>query len=284
MPRPQTIQIFLPDGDPQGIRVAEITTRIVQVIEIPQSLLGEFGKMPECTQVGLYFLFGESDEGAETVYVGQTGDLKSRLGTHKRDKVFWDRALVVVSKTNSLTQTHALFLEWYCLNECRKVGRYTDENGNSGSKPHTPPPLEADCLEIFDTSKTLLSTLGYPVFDAVAKPIAPNADGELFYCMGSGANGRGQLTSEGFVVFKESSGRLEHAPSTDEKTIQMRQQLISSDVLKANGDQIVFQKDHLFRSPSRAAAVLMGRTANGWLEWKDVNGITLDELKRQSND
>lgn len=29
---PKTIQIFLPGGDPRGIRVAEITTRIVQGI------------------------------------------------------------------------------------------------------------------------------------------------------------------------------------------------------------------------------------------------------------
>jgi hypothetical protein len=34
---PKTIQIFLPGGDPQGIRVAELTTRIVQVIEVPRS-------------------------------------------------------------------------------------------------------------------------------------------------------------------------------------------------------------------------------------------------------
>ena len=33
---PKTIQIFLPGGDPRGLRVAEITTRIVQVIEVPR--------------------------------------------------------------------------------------------------------------------------------------------------------------------------------------------------------------------------------------------------------
>ena len=36
-PTPKTIQIFLPGGDPRGIRVAEITTRIVQAIEVPRS-------------------------------------------------------------------------------------------------------------------------------------------------------------------------------------------------------------------------------------------------------
>jgi hypothetical protein len=59
-PTPKTIQIFLPGGDPQGLRVAEITTRIVQVIEVPRSLLAEFNQMPESSQVGLYFLFGEN--------------------------------------------------------------------------------------------------------------------------------------------------------------------------------------------------------------------------------
>lgn len=145
---PKTIQIYLPAGDPQGIRVAEITTRVVQVIEVPRSLLQDFLKMPESDQVALYFLFGESDDCAEhKVYIGQTGSLRAGLKSHNKEKEFWQRALVLVSRTHSLTQTHALFLEWYCLQASRSAGRFTDENGNSGSKPHTPALLEADCLE-----------------------------------------------------------------------------------------------------------------------------------------
>ena len=60
--RPQTIQIFLPAGDPRGMRVAEITTRIVRVIEVPRSQLTDFLKMPESQQVGVYFLMGELSE------------------------------------------------------------------------------------------------------------------------------------------------------------------------------------------------------------------------------
>ena len=58
MPPPQTIQIFLPSGDPRGIRVAEITTRIVRVIEIPRSKLADFLKMPEAQQRSGYSLVG----------------------------------------------------------------------------------------------------------------------------------------------------------------------------------------------------------------------------------
>jgi hypothetical protein len=281
---PKTIQIFLPGGDPRGIRVAEITTRIVQVIEVPRSLLQDFLKMPESDQVALYFLFGESDDGAEQkVYIGQTGDLRARLVKHNKEKEFWERALVLISRTNSLTQTHALFLEWYCLQAARKAGRYDDDNGNSGSKPHTPAPLEADCLEIFDTGHTLLATLGYPLFDPVAKSGATTEADEVFYCKASGANGRGLYTQEGFVVLKGSVGRKENVPSiVGTAGDRLRARLLDSGVMRAKGDTVVFERDHLFRSPSMAALALMGRTSNGWLDWKTKDGRTLDAVKRQS--
>jgi hypothetical protein len=50
----------------------------------------------------------------------------------------------------------------------------------------------------------------------------------------------------------------------------------------AQGGMLVFTRDHLFASPSMAAMALMGRSANGWVEWKAANGRTLDELKRQA--
>jgi len=282
--RPQTIQIFLPGGDPRGIRVAEITTRIVQLIEVPRSLLADFLKMPESNQVAVYFLFGGADDpDGSSIYIGQTGDLRTRMAEHNRKKDFWQRALVLISRTNSLTQTHALFLEWYCLQACRKAGRYSDENGNSGSKPHTPPPLEADCLEIFDSGHTLLSALGYPVFDSVAGPLAASKDDELFFCTSSGASGKGLYTQEGFVVLSGSIGRKENVPSIiGTAGERFRNKLLESGAMRADGDTVVFTKDYLFGSPSMAAAALMGRTANGWIEWKNKSGETLDAVKRQS--
>lgn len=283
---PKTIQIYLPGGDPRGIRVAEITTRIVQVIEVPRSLLPQFLAMEESLQVAVYFLIGESEDGTERkVYVGQTGDLRARLSKHHKDKDFWQKALVLISRTNSLTQTHALFLEWHCLQAVRKAGRYTDENGNSGSKPHTPAPMAADCLEIFDTGSTLLATLGYPLFDSLSKP-TENGDAEqVFVCTASGAKGRGLYTEEGFVVLKGSTGRLKNVPSiAGSAGANLRSRLLESGVMRAEGDGVVFEKDHLFRSPSMAALALLGRTANGWIEWKAEDGQTLDEIKRSGLD
>jgi len=282
-PSAKTIQIFLPSGDPQGIRIAEVTTRIVQVIEVPRILLQDFVKMPECDQVALYFLFGETEDGSQQkVYVGQTGSLRERLMDHNKKKDFWQRALLLISRTHSLTQTHALFLEWYCIQATRKAGRYADENSNSGSKPHTPAPLEADCLEVFETGRTLLATLGYPIFDPVANAGNASAE-EIFVCIGSGANGRGIYTQEGFVVLKDSQARIENVSSVKgTATEAFRKKLFDTGILATDGNTAVMTKDHLFQSPSSAAIALMGRNANGWTEWKTKDGKTLDAVKRQS--
>ena len=264
---PKTIQIFLPGGDPQGIRVAELTTRIVQVIEVPRSLLQDFLKMPESDQVAVYFLIGKSEDGAEQrVYIGQTGDLRGRMTKHNKEKDFWERALVLISRTNSLTQTHALFLEWQCLQAVRAAGRFSDENGNSGSRPHTPSPMEADCLEIFDTGRTLLSTLGYPLFIPVAKPGSEPTEDEIFYCKADGNEGRGIYTQEGFVVLKGSTGRKENVKSLKPTGEKMRSKLINAGVVSSAGDQIVFDKDYPFGSPSAHVSSVegAGSKTDGW--------------------
>lgn len=54
-----TIQIYLPSGDPQGIRIAEITTRTVRVLDVPRTEIKSFFEMPESDQVAVYYLFGE---------------------------------------------------------------------------------------------------------------------------------------------------------------------------------------------------------------------------------
>lgn len=287
MNRPQTIQIFLPSGDPRGMRVAEITTRIVRVIEVPRSQLADFLKMPEAQQVGVYFLMGElSEVGLPRTYIGQSGTVGKRLEQHHQNKDFWNRAFVVISLTNSLTQTHALFLEWLAIAEATKAGRFSLENGNTGSQPYTPAPLQADCHEIHETAATLLATLGQPIFETLTN--APSAKGEveLFYCKGSGADGVGEYTTEGFVVHKGSKGRAEIVASIQGTSHErMRSQLTTEGVLAAQpgstGSLLVFTRDHLFSSPSTAAMTVMGRSANGWIEWKTASGKTLDEIKRQ---
>lgn len=268
------------------------------MIEVPRPLLSEFLLMPESRQVGVYYLIGDDEEKDQlSVYAGQTGTVGKRLNEHDLDpkREFWNRALVAVSLTHSFTQTHAMYLEWRSIQQANVAQRYSVENGNAGSKPHTPPWLEADCQEIFDTIRTLSATLGQSIFEPLAvrreapqEAVAPLPERSkpeahvLFRCKGAGADATGQYTEEGMVVLKGSRGRAEAVPSmTPMSAGKNRQRLIAAGDLTLENGAYLFQRDVLFRSPSGASDVVLGRSSNGWLEWKDPAGKTLDELKRQ---
>lgn len=105
----------------------------------------------------------------------------------------------------------------------------------------------------------------------------------MFFCRSGGVEGRGLVTTEGFVVLAGSVGRLAHVRSIQGTSdANFRDKLLREGGMVAEGDTVRFMRDHLFRSPSMAAVALLGRTANGWLEWKAEDGQTLDAMKRRA--
>lgn len=273
--RPRTIQIFLPSGDPSGVRIAEQTTSIIRLIEVPRSEMTEFVKMPESKQVGLYFLV--SGDNKDECYIGQSGDVGSRLMQHhKSETKDWERALVLVSLTNNLTQTHVLYLESLSIEKAKASQRYDLLNGNGGQKPHTPIPLKADCDEIHDIASLLLATLGYPIFEPLTEPTMAKAE-QTFICNRAGVNAKGIYTSEGMVILKGSSAPMATKRKTDQRFYDKRDELIAKGAVTTDGQRFVFQRDYLFRTPSGASMCLLLATSNGWVDWKTEKGVTLHD-------
>ena len=281
--QPRTIQIFLPDGDPSSIRVAEITTSIVRLIEVPRNQVAEFLKMPEAHQVGLYFLVGRENQ--DEVYIGQSGDVGHRLGQHLKDETKdWERALILISLTNNFTQTHVLYLESLSIEKARQCGRYELVNGNRGQKPHTPIPLKADCEEIHRVGSLLLATLGYPVFEELIHPSEAATD-EMFFCKSGGVDAKAFYTNEGMVMLRGSSAPYTPMRKTTQpQLIAQRDALLQKGVLIKDGNQVIFQKDYLFNTPSGASCLLVLGATNGWKEWKTKHGQTLDEYIDRDKD
>lgn len=273
--RPRTIQIFLPSGDPSGIRIAEQTTSIIRIIEVPRSDIAEFVKMPESKQVGLYLLI--TGDSKEELYIGQSGEVGNRLMQHhKEEKKDWERALVLVSLTNNLTQTHVLYLESLSIEKAKSCQRYDLLNGNSGQKPHTPIPLKADCDEIHEIGSLLLATLGYPIFEPLTDLTNSTRD-QIFTCTRAGVDARGLYTSEGMVVLKGSSAPMTTRRKTEQRYFDKRDQLIEKGIITVEGERFVFQRDYLFQSPSGASMFLLLATSNGWVDWKTEHSVTLQD-------
>ena len=282
-PTAKTIQIYLPAGEPRGIRIAEITTRIVQAVLIPRSDLAQGKLRKELDLPGIYFLFGEDEEGAKPiVYIGQTEDARKRFDSHNKTKTFWKTAIFCVSKTQNFTQAHIRYLEWYCMQRAKEVNRYALDNGQvPDNATYVPEPMEAELLDVFETISTLVSTLGYPVFEPLAKQ---GSSSIAFFCRGGGSEGRGELVEDGFVVFEGSKARMEVVASAETSVTPQREKLLAAGVLEERDGNYFFTQDFLFSSPSMAAAVVLGRTANGWVEWKDKAGATLSDVHRSASD
>lgn len=280
MNRPQTIQIFLPDGSPRSVKIAEITNRVVKAVLVPRNKLDYISSRNELNNVGIYFLFGELAEKAKpVVYIGEAEDCLDRLKQHNRTKEFWNYAVVMVSKINAFTKSHAKYLEHIAVDQAKESNRYETDNQTTPSKPFVTESMEADLLDSFDTIKILLSTLGFPVYDKVGKEQIKSK--ELLFLTGRGISAEGDLIDDGFVVFKGSQVKKETTNSCHEYLINLRQKLLQDEILIDKNDYYELTQDYIFNSPSTAGGVVLGRSTNGWTKWKNKEGKTLDELKRK---
>lgn len=279
MSQPRTIQIFLIDGNPRGLRLAEILSRTVQVMLVPRAQLDDALKRPEVNAVGVYFLIGDShDRASPLVYIGEAEDVGARLRQHQKQKEFWNVALICVSKTRYFTKSHAKYLEWYCHKVMAQVGRVELENSAVPAKPFVSESMESDLIDNFDTLRVLLGTLGFPFFDEITK----GGEKSALVCKGKGAVARGEYSAEGFSIFAGSTAAFAEVPSAGTDVVTLRTNLREAKVLVPHGNLLVFAKAYLFSSPSAAAATVLGRRANGWKEWRYPDGRDLDEVVRQA--
>ena len=274
----KTIQIYVPDGNPRSVKIAEITSRTVQIIFIPRSRLDYAASRDELNNVGIYFLIGNpDDETAAFLYIGEAEDCLIRLKQQNKTKDWWNVALVIISKTQYFTKTHIKYLEWYCYSEAGKASRYRLDNSTIPTKPFVSESIEADLLDNFDAIKILVSALGYPIFDQIKKPERK----DILICKGKDAYAEGEYTEEGLIVFAGARCNLKETRTAGSWVINMRQKLLQAEILVRDDNSYKFTTNHVFSSPSAAAATVLARSANGWTEWKYKDGRTLDEVKRQ---
>jgi len=104
----------------------------------------------------------------------------------------------------------------------------------------------------------------------------------LYFCNAAGTEARAQYTREGMVVLEGSKARAVVSDSFRSKAFYaQRLKLQEAGILKLAGDHLHFTQDYVFKSPSSAAASVVGNNMNGWVTWKNAAGETLDQVVRQ---
>ena len=291
--RGKNINLFLIDGTATGRIKCTLANWTGVAYKIPRTELDKCKDRGELSQSGVYFLFGTSDQSDENiVYVGQAGVRKNgegilcRLIEHKRnpDKDYWTEAVVFTTSNNSFGPTEISYLENRFCGLAVEAKRYIVKNGNDPTSGNITEEKESELEEFIDYAKIVMGTLGHKLFEPLTEKIDLIYEGSekesiLFFKRKSRKSGllieaSCKQTNEGFVVLKGSlietidSERI--PPGIKEKR------------KKANIDENgILQEDVLFKSPSYAAAFVIGGHVNGLTEWKTKDGLSLKEIENR---
>jgi hypothetical protein len=275
-----TIKLFLVHGDAKRLRTAELSNWTGKAVAGPRSELDGVLSRDETEKSGVYFLIGtDSESGKPAVYVGEAESIRDRLRGHL-DKDFWNHVVFFISKDENLTKAHIRYLEGRLINQAKLAGRALVINGqSSGSKL---PESDREDMEIFlDRIHQLMPVLGADALLPIGSPPDKHAKKQILVCEIKGLKATGHPTPTGFVVLKGSQAVLKERASAHQYpcTLASRRRLIEDGTLVVEGDLLKFTHDSEFSSPSAAATVVHGGSANGLLAWKSKDGKTLKELE-----
>lgn len=275
----KTIKIFLFDSDPNGRMSCELSNWTGKAYKIPRIKIRECTDREDLGNTGVYLLFGKDDEGKDQVYIGEAESILKRLNQHLAQKDFWSETIVFISKDDNLNKAHIKYLENRLYEIAKLANRYKVENTSTPTQSSISESDRAEMEEFIENIKMLVNTLGHKVFDE-KRELKPKPKQETFFIKAArGAEGQGEPTSDGFVVFKGSKAAGTTVPSITPNFVTLRQKLIKEGVLVNKGDYFEFPDDYIFSSPSTAAVIVLGRNANGLTEWKLSSGKTLKEFE-----
>ncbi len=275
-----TIRIFLVHGDAKRLRTAELSNWTGKAVAAPRNEFDGLLARDEAQGSGVYFLTGSDPETNRTaVYIGEAESIRDRLKNHL-EKDFWNQVIFFVSKDENLTKAHIRYLEGRLIEQAKEVGRATVTNSQgSGAKL---PESDREDMEIFlEKVHQLLPALGADFLVPTTVRQMGKVKQSPLICEIKGLRAMGIQSATGFVVFKDSQAVIEERPAAHKYpwVISSRKRLIEDGTLVKEGSALVFSHDTEFPSPSTAAAVIHGGTANGLVAWKSKEGKTLKELE-----
>ncbi len=232
---------------------------------------------------GVYVLAGASEDPKfeARVYVGEADDPRSRLDNHSANKDFWNRVVLFTSVGQSLNKATVRYLEARLLQLASAAGRALLDNGNAPSLPPLSEPDRVDAGSFLGDMLVIYPLLGLNVSEPV-ESLLPTA--LRLYLNGPEASAEGAQAEDGFVVFAGATARTAMVDSMPDWAAGIRQALVQLGVFvpDVNPARLRLTQDHVFNSPSAAAAVLLGRSAAGPVEWKDASEETLKSLREKA--
>ena len=177
MANPFTIRIFVPDGDPEGVRLIDRMNWTGLGLVFPRSKWSEVRRRPEIGQTGVYVLvgYGDDDDELPTIYVGQGDRVRGRIDSHARSKDFWSWATVFVSSSDGLNRAHVTWLEHALVKHADMAKQCHLDNGNVPQEPALSEAEQADTRGFLNEILQILPLVNLRAFETPKAVVTPKA-------------------------------------------------------------------------------------------------------------
>ena len=262
------------NGQPDGIRSIRRSLSTMTTYVIPRPLLSEAKNITGINRHGIYYLINESEDNRiAQIYIGQTRNGILRLDDHNRSKDFWNKAIMLLDNDVNIDRDVLDSLESTAIDYVDKHGSYETDNEYTPA-PRMNPYKEQQVERLHNNILFRMRVLGYDLDRKEKTPVMVNA---VFHTKKNGvqATGRYSQGTGRFTVLSGSEVDLVHPVIKNQGAVAARRHLFGTQTGKAT-----LADDIELSSPSAAAVFVLGGSQNGWTEWVNEQGQTLDYVYR----
>lgn len=263
------------NGQPDGIRSIRRNLSTMTVYVIPRPLLAEAKTISGINRPGIYYLINENDDNKiAQIYVGQTRNGILRLDDHNRSKDFWNKAIMFLADNKTFSLDMISGLEKFAIIKAQESKRYKVENT-------VVPKYEIDeydmasVEEIYDEIQFIMGTQGYKMDN-----VKSSTSSDIFHTTRNGISALGIYDGEKFQVLEGSQINI-NKPVHLARYNKQRAELIASGEISQVDGKYFLNITIEFNTPSGASDFVLGGSTNGWVEWKNSEGKTLNEIFRK---
>lgn len=269
------LEIIYYNGQPDGIRSIRRHLSTMTTYVIPRPLLSEAKKITGINRPGIYYLINENDDNKiAQIYIGQTRNGVVRLDDHNRSKDFWNKAIMFLADSKTFSLDMISGLEEYAIRKTHESNRYKVENA-------VKPKYEIDeydlpsIEDVYEEIQFIMATQGYKMDNAKENI----GSAEIFHTTRLGIAAYGVYSGDKFQVLEGSEINMKKEVHL-EKYNKQRKMLFEREDIVEEGERYILKVTLEFNTPSGASDFVLGGSTNGWTEWKNAEGKTLDEKYR----
>ncbi|MGN1303490.1 MAG: GIY-YIG nuclease family protein [Oscillospiraceae bacterium] len=156
----KTINLLLYSGNLNGvISIEDSSWNSGELYSSPRDSVSDLLKTDACSKYGVYLLLSQ-----DMVYVGQSFDLSKRLNQHMTGKDWWESAVILTTKDDSLTHSDIDYLENVLIEKAFKIERLDCDNKKKGNPPKVDKFRKVVLEQYLEEALFLMQLIGINVF------------------------------------------------------------------------------------------------------------------------